>query len=381
MKKILSILIVLIILISCGKKEAEGPKVGTDGVKIYTNTSTPADPNAKIELKKLFTISGESEDSLASFNQPLSMTADKNGNIYILDMSSMSLKKFDKDGNFKKSIGRRGQGPGELFYPSFVMILEDTLSVMSQGQKKITRFTLEGEYVNDKRMEMDVQLPKTYDNETVVGYTVVFDQAAQDQGIKFSLSLLDKDFKITNTFEKRNIDIQDFAAGKVKISDLLIPFVPAKGKVYLSENDDNQYKINEFDLTGKKIATIKKDFRRIKNSEEEQEAFKVYIEKNNAGMNDGSMQLDPLKKAFTSMYYDKYGRLLIIPEIDRSKDPEGSYIDIFKDGIFQNRVEFEINKGNVNLGAFSFMQKQIFFVGDRIYVINMQEMTVEVYDY
>jgi hypothetical protein len=381
MKRILAILIVgMLVLSSCGDKESvEKVIADKDGIKNYTNTSTPADPNVKLDLKKRFSISGENEDSLASFNQPFSMTADKDGNIYILDMSSMSLKKFDKEGIFTKSIGRRGQGPGELSGPTFVAILDDTLSVMSQRLRKISRFTLDGEFINDKRLEMDIQLPKTFDNENVIGYTVEVDQ--ENQAIKFSLSLLNKDFKITNTFEKRDIGFQDFSSGKVKISDLLITFEQGKYKVYLSENDDNQYKINEFDLTGKKTATIKKEYRKTKNSEEEQEAFMAYIEQNNSGITNDNMKLDNFKKAFTSMYYDKYGRLLVVPEIDRSKDPEGSYIDIFKDGVFQNRVDFEVNKGNVNLGSFSFMQKQIFFVGDRMYVINMEEMIVDVYDY
>ena len=371
------------VLISCGKKET-GEKVVPDkeGVKNYTNTSTPTDPTATLELKKLFTISGENDvDSTASFNRPLSLTSDKEGNIYILDMNSMSLKKFDKDGNFVKSIGRRGQGPGELFYPSFVMLIEDTLMIMSQGQKKISRFNTDGDFIDDKRMEMDVQLPKTYDNRNIVSYTVIFNQNETDPKIKFSLSLLDKNLKVTNAFEKKEIDIQDFAQGKVKISDLLIPFIPAKNKVYLSENDDNQYKINVFDMDGNKISTIKKQYKRIKNSPEEKEEFQAYMEKNNNGMNDGSMKLDNFKKAFSSMYYDKYGRLLIVPEVDRKDDKEGSYIDIFKDGTFLNRVDFEINKDLKNLGGFSFMQKQLFFIGERLYVLNMEDITVDVYDY
>ena len=383
MKKLLAILIIsMMILISCGGKKESGEVVADKaGVKNFTNTTTPTDPTAKLELKKLFTISGENdEDSLASFNQPLSMTSDKEGNIYILDMSSMSLKKFDKDGKFLKSIGRRGQGPGELFYPSFVMLIEDTLMIMSQGQKKISRFNTDGEFINDKRMEMDVQLPKTYDNKNIVSYTVIFNQNDADAKIKFSLSLLDKNLKVTNAFEKKEIDIQDFAQGKVNISDLLIPFIPAKNKVYLSENDDNQYKINVYDMAGKKISTIKKKFKRIKTTTEEQDEFKSHMEKNAQGQ-PGGMKLDNFKKAFSSMYYDKYDRLLIVPEVDRKDDKEGAYVDIFKDGIFLNRVDFEVNKGLKNLGAFSFMQNQLFFIGNRLYVLNMEDITVDVYDY
>lgn len=377
------LIISMMILMSCGKKEA-GEKVvaDKDGVKNFVNKSTPTDPTATLELKKLFTISGENEgDSLASFNRPLSLTSDKDGNIYILDINSMSLKKFDKDGKFVTSIGRRGQGPGELFHPSFVMLLEDTLMIMSQGQKKVSRFTTEGDFIDDKRMEMDVQLPKTYDNKNIISYTVIFNQNETEPKIKFSLSLLDKNLKVTNAFEKRDIDIQEFVQGKVSISDLLIPFTPGENKVFLSENDDNQYKVNVYDMDGNKTYTVKKQYKRIKYTTEEHEAFKAYMEKEGRGMNDGSMKLDNFKKAFGAMYYDKYGRLLIVPEVDRKIDKEGAYIDIFKDGIYLNRVDFEINKGLVNLGAFTFMQKQLFFIGERLYVLDLAEITVDVYDY
>ena len=385
MKKILAILIVsMMVLISCGKKEADIKKVvaDKDGVKNFVNKSTPTDPTATLELKKLFTITGENdEDSLASFNLPISMTADKEGNIYILDTSSMSLKKFDKAGNFVKSIGRRGQGPGELSGPSFVLMIEDSLMIMSQGLKKISKFTLEGEYIKDSRLEIDVQLPKTYDNKNIVSYTVRFDPSGQDQVIYFSLSKLDKKFKVINDFEKRDIPLQDFVQQKVTISDLLIPYVPGNDKVFLSENDDNQYKINVYDTTGKKISTIKKQFKRIKTTQEEQEEFQQYITDRSGGRNDGSMKLDQFKKAVSMLHYDKYDRLLVIPEIDRKIDEDGAYIDIFKDGVFLNRVDFEVNKGMKNLGAMSFMQNQIYFIGDRMYVLNMEDITVDVYDY
>ena len=376
----LVMIVCILLMLSCTNKEENTVVVvDKDGIKNYTNTSIPSDPNSKLDLIKLFTITGENDDSLASFNKPVTMTADKDGNIYILDYSSESLKKFDKEGKFVKSIGRRGQGPGELSYPSFVAIYDDTLSVMCGRLRKVSRFTLEGEFINDKKLEMEIQLPKTYDNKNVIGYINTVDE--ENQSFEFSLSLLNKDFNITIFFEKINIRFQDLSSGKVKQSDLLIPFVPANGKVYLSENDENQYKINEYDLTGKKTATIKKEYRKIKNSEEEQEANKAYFEKRSGGRFDDSMKLDPFKKAFSAMYYDKYGRLLIVPEIDRSKDLDGSYIDIFKDGVFQNRVDFEINKGNMNLGGFSSMQKRIFFVGERMYMVNMDETIVDVYDY
>ena len=380
MKRILVILIVaMVILISCGKKEAGNEAVVADknGVKNFSNTSTPTDPTAKLELKKLFTISGESEDSLAAFNRALSMTSDREGNIYILDLNSMSLKKFDKDGQFIKSIGRRGQEPGELYYPSFVLLLDDTLNIMSQQTKKISKFTRDGEFIMDTRLDMDVQLPKTYDNKNIISYTVRFDPASPDQVIYFSLSSLDKNFKVTNDFEKREIPMQDFANQKVKISDLLIPFVPGKGSVFLSGNDDNEYRINEYDMTGKKTMSIKKQFKRIKVSEEEKKIFEERMARNNGQ----GMKLDNFKKALSDFHYDKYGRLLVVPEIDRKDDKQGSYIDIFKDGVFLNRVNFEINKDSEYLGGFSFTQKQLFFIDDRLYVLNVEEMTVDVYDY
>ena len=48
------------------------------------------------------------------FENPGTVSCDMEGNIYVVDSGAKSVKKFDAQGYFMKTIGREGQGPGEF---------------------------------------------------------------------------------------------------------------------------------------------------------------------------------------------------------------------------------------------------------------------------
>jgi len=68
-------------------------------------------------------------DTLRNFIHPHDIAVDKQGNIYVLDSRLSSIKKFDKNGNFLTSIGKQGQGPGEMQMAAQMLIHEDSLYV------------------------------------------------------------------------------------------------------------------------------------------------------------------------------------------------------------------------------------------------------------
>ena len=53
-------------------------------------------------------------DSPELFGDVGSLTADRNGAIYIADFQSAEIRVFDSDGDFLRRFGRRGEGPGEF---------------------------------------------------------------------------------------------------------------------------------------------------------------------------------------------------------------------------------------------------------------------------
>ncbi|MBN2856972.1 MAG: 6-bladed beta-propeller [Candidatus Delongbacteria bacterium] len=383
-KYILFALTVVIIISSCAKKADSFREEEVNGVTHYINSDTSADPSASLNLKKLFTISSENQtDTAAYLKRPMSITEDSSGNIFILDIMSMSIKKFDSQGNFVTSIGRSGQGPGELYYPSFAYINNDTLKVFSAPSRKISKFDLDGNFYADQVLELDVQLQNTKvsrDNSKIASYVVKqIQKEGQMPDIDFGLNIVNAEGLLPGaSLTSKVLSMQDLMAGKIDINDLIIPFVPGNEHVYVSENSDSQYRIFAYDYEGNKKFEIRKAFKNIRYEKEEKEKYEEEMKKMSQGVQ--SINVGNFKKAIVSMHTDRYGRLLVVPSVDRNIDPDGVYIDIFKDGKFLNRVDYPIQDKD-NIGLLGMFRSQEFFVGDRLYVVKGEDLEIDVYEY
>lgn len=385
MRKLMTALIIMVIIFAgCSKKIENFKTEELNGIKIYSNTETPNDPTAKLELKKLFTISSEAQtDTSAYLKKPIGLTADNNDNVYILDIYSMSVKKFDSSGKFIKSIGRSGQGPGELYYPSLIFIYKDTLNIMSFGSQKMSKFDLEGNFYNEFVLPDRYQLQASKvsrDNQRVASYIQKFIiKEGQQPDIDYTLSILEMPRLNEKSVIKSQIfSIQDLRSGKIDFNDLLIPFAPDNDYVYVSENSDNQYRIFGYDYEGKKKVEIRKDHKMIRYEPAEKEEYTASLKKNIPG--DLDVKTGNFKKAIAAMHIDKYGRLLVYPNVDRNVDKDGVYMDIFKEGKFLNRVKYEI-QDKANLGLAGMGKAMEFFIGDKLYVLKAEDLSVDVYDY
>jgi DNA-binding beta-propeller fold protein YncE len=129
--KTLIVTLVFSLIISCATDKDQNYTIEiVDGVKHIKNLNIPSNENLKVQIKKEITINGldeNSQDSLSMFSNIMAIDVDRDGNIYVCDAISSSIKKFDSEGNFVKSIGRLGKGPGEFEFPTSFVVLDDTL--------------------------------------------------------------------------------------------------------------------------------------------------------------------------------------------------------------------------------------------------------------
>ena len=65
-------------------------------------------------LEEEFRIGVMDGESPELFGDVGSLTADRNGTIYVADFQSAEIRVFDSDGDFVRRFGRRGEGPGEF---------------------------------------------------------------------------------------------------------------------------------------------------------------------------------------------------------------------------------------------------------------------------
>jgi hypothetical protein len=109
--------------------------------------------NLNIAYDKDLVIGLESQPVENQLGTPVFVRTDQEGNIYVADRSSMSIKVFDKNGTYLHNIGQRGRGPGELLEIGFMDITPDhELVVIDRLNTRYTFFSLDGEVLNSHAM-------------------------------------------------------------------------------------------------------------------------------------------------------------------------------------------------------------------------------------
>ena len=152
--KVTSIALLLsacIMLVSFGYQKAEWKgKIGIeDGVKVIQNPEEPLYGEIEFELEEDLSI-GNEEDENYLFYGVRDIQVDTDGNIYVLDSGNYRLQVFNKNGNYIRTIGKRGQGPGEFNTPRCLRLDDKTgnIYVVDNMLRKIIIFDKEGKYID-----------------------------------------------------------------------------------------------------------------------------------------------------------------------------------------------------------------------------------------
>jgi len=132
------------------KTEWQGTIEHEDGMKIIHNKSPVWGDYPKVELV-FFQKLGElySDDENYMFNKPWDVAEDSEGNIYIVDLGDSCVKKFSPEGEYLKTFGRQGQGPGEFGQCRYIEIdKDDTIYIRDLMFDRIQVFNTDGEFSN-----------------------------------------------------------------------------------------------------------------------------------------------------------------------------------------------------------------------------------------
>lgn len=81
--------------------------------------------------------------------------------IAVVDALANEVRVFTRAGIHQGTIGRSGRGPGEFLSASSVQVLGDTLAVFDRGLRRLSRFRLTGELLDERalgQLEYDGQL-------------------------------------------------------------------------------------------------------------------------------------------------------------------------------------------------------------------------------
>ncbi|MYA11719.1 MAG: hypothetical protein F4087_15990 [Gemmatimonadetes bacterium] len=146
---------------------------GTSVVLWLTLTSAPLTAQEVIQLagedralsaslEDVYRIGGVGADDWAAFGMVAEVGFDELGRLYVFDVTdgvALRIVVITPDGDFMRSVGRQGEGPGEFNTPlAFTVLRDGTIVVYDAGRLAFLLFAAGGAYERQVAWESDVGL-------------------------------------------------------------------------------------------------------------------------------------------------------------------------------------------------------------------------------
>ena len=140
---------VLIFSMSCSKSDQTYTIEIKDGVNYVHNNAPLWGDEPRISLEFVRQIGElDTDDENLQFYRPRDIAFDNEDNMYILDSGNYRIQKFNKEGNYILTIGRKGQGPSEFMSPTKICIDEkNNIYVRDTSKRYIVVLNPEGKQI------------------------------------------------------------------------------------------------------------------------------------------------------------------------------------------------------------------------------------------
>jgi sugar lactone lactonase YvrE len=195
----------------------------------------------------------ESDDENVLFYMPADMAVDEEGNMYVMDSGNHRIQKFDSEGNFLGTFGRKGQGPGEFQYPHSIDIDDRGFMYISDsGNQKIQILKPDGALEKEiKKTDQAPGIVRIRSDRMIMGqgaslYSFSMISMEEEPELPKLIKVLDLDAEIQNEFGDQK-DYKDMLVNR--LGNRYHFAVDKESNVYLSF--DYQNRIEKYSPEGK----------------------------------------------------------------------------------------------------------------------------------
>lgn len=154
------------LLQACGGANAwEGTVTDSAGITVVHNTNTPiwgaGDEWTTTEDLRIGTVAGEPEYQFGQILPVGSIDVDSDGTIYVMDGQAREARAFDSQGNYLRTIGRPGSGPGELSPQAFFIFVDNVgdVYIPDLGNQRVSMFDGSGELKGSFPIQFQAGIP------------------------------------------------------------------------------------------------------------------------------------------------------------------------------------------------------------------------------
>lgn len=311
-------LVFFLMFLSCGRQQSEwkGTIEEVDGVTIVKNPKEPIYGEDVFSLEEELSI-GEAEGREEyMFSRIRSIAVDDTGRIYVLDWKEIHVKVFDQNGTFIRTIGKKGQGPGEFIMPLSILITNQNELVVNDFRSRLAFFSLEGQFKKNIQMAKLRLSSVDIDSEgNIVGRAIV----REEENPRYELRKFDAELNYLHSLGFSPLPSAS-PGGFNPFMGVMMSHIDNNDQV-ICGNPEN-YEIKIFDKEGNLKRKIIKEYDPVEITEEE-------IKEVTEGMPpEEKLSIPKYHTAYNWFTADDEGRIFVMTH-ERADEGEVYYYDIF----------------------------------------------------
>lgn len=312
------------------------------GVTVVKNPKAPAYQDPILGLKEELSLGGPDASGDYSFTSLRAAAIGDDGTIYAMDDREGHIKIFDRSGKYSKTVGRKGQGPGELNLPMTISINRAKKEIMIQeASRRLSYFGLGGSFLRNQSMKETWGLRARVDSK---GNIVIQEAIMDPKDPRYVTKKFDPELKL----------LAELAQSPAPRPQVFNPLMAVS--YWTIDKDDNviygypkNYEIDFFGPSHSIVKKILKDYDPIEITEAEKEAERKDIA--SAGVGDMKLEFDKAHPAFRRFFLSDQGHIFV-QTWEKAKD--GKFIhDIFDpEGRFLSRIPLALNGLEIRDGKY-----------------------------
>jgi len=145
---VIATFLLLLAFMAAAQVKWKGTVAKEGDVTVVRNPKEPLYNTPILELKEELSLGDSQAQGDYAFGQIRSFTVDDAGSIYVLDYKDSHIKVFAASGEYVRTFGRKGQGPGEFDNPLMLSINRTSSElVVFQVSRKMSFFKTDGTFL------------------------------------------------------------------------------------------------------------------------------------------------------------------------------------------------------------------------------------------
>ncbi len=344
-----------------------------DGVRFVVSPAGAMESPFSSAPKELWRIGGDTDDEDEFFGVISQLLTDAKGNVYLLDSQLNQVKVFSPAGEFLRTIGREGEGPGEFRNAGSIFFTRDgKLGVLQAFPGRIVLLTLEGEPAGDH------PLPAREDG----GMVLLFGGASRADNVVLVLgsnAFAENRFDQTRYLGRLGADGKEMAKyhSETRTIDFASPVIDdtvwdtfdrrwtigVDGRVYACTHFAD-YRVQVWNPDGTTDRVIEREYTHLKRTPEEKKMMEDIFGAFTRQIPNATVKISEINKDIDTIFSREDGTLWVLTSQGTHNLPAktAGTFDVFdREGRFVRQVTLQV-PGDPLTDAY-------YFVGDRFYVV------------